>query len=269
MASHSGPQERSWAENVATNTKCPFYTGTTWTQMMTYLVRNGADIEEANSKPLWERARFLENQDPNQELSGAQLAENDPSPRLLKTHLPEHIMRRSVAEGKPRVIVVMRNPKDTLSSFYHWHKNMPFLPTPISWDEFFKQYQRKELFYGDLMEWLVGWWGHRHDENFLFLQFEDMKRDPRSAVAKIAQHCHVTLTSEQLDTIAAHSDFRQMRASGAIKPLLAEFGVPVTDFLRKGEVGDWKNSFTPEQSAYADDQCAKRCDPVDLKFHYE
>ncbi len=99
-------------------------------------------------------------------------------------------------EGKPRVIVVMRNPKDSLVSFYHFHKNQPGLAFPGTWDESFDLYQKKELFYGDFMDFNVGSWQHRGEGNFLFLKYEDMKRDLTSTVQQIAQHCQVKLSPE-------------------------------------------------------------------------
>lgn len=54
---------------------------------MTYLVLNCADVEEANSKPINERWRFLEMKRKDPQQSGAILAQNDPPPRLLKSHL--------------------------------------------------------------------------------------------------------------------------------------------------------------------------------------
>ncbi len=243
-------------------------TGTTWTEMITYLVLNGADIEEANSKALHHRSKFLEMKAPSDQLCGAQMAENEPSPRMLKTHLQEHILRGSVMQGKPRVIVVMRNPKDNLVSFYHWHKNMPFLAYPGTWNDFFELYKKKELYYGDIMDFNVGWWEHRDEENFLFLKFEDMKRDLKSTVQQIAQHCQVKLSPGQVDKIVTQGGFEAMKSSNAIRYEMEAFNMPANSFLRKGVVGDWRNYFTPEQSAYVDALCTDKYEPVGLKFAY-
>ncbi len=235
--------------------------------MMTYLILNGADIEEANSKPLTQRSTYMEIYNHDRGLSGAQIARTGPSPRLLRTHLSEHTLQKGIREGQPRVLVVMRNPKDTLVSFFHFHKNMPFLAYPGTWNDYFEMYRKKQLYYGDVMEYNAGWWKeHRHDDNFLFLWFEDMKRDLRSAAQRVADHCHVTLTSEQLDRIAEHSEFKKMRCSDAVKSACEGYGISVNDMMRKGEVGDWRNHFTPEQSAYVDAEMATYFDPVGLKF---
>ena len=234
--------------------------------MITYLILNGADLQDLNSKPLPHRSRYLEAKRPEDALCGAQLAHTEPSRRLLKTHLSEHVLEKGIRKGQPRVIVVMRNPKDTLVSFYHFHKKMPFLAYPGTWNDFFEMYRKKGIYYGDVIEYNAGWWKHHHDDNFLFLWFEDMKHDLRSAVQQIARHCHMTLTPEQLDRIAEHSEFTKMKTSYAVKSAFEPFKVPVTDILRKGEVGDWRNYFTPEQSAYVEAEMAKWFDPIGLRF---
>ena len=243
--------------------------GGTWAEMMTYLVLNGADIEEANSQSLHLRSKFLELKRLDEGLCGAEMAKNDPSPRMLKSHLQEHVLHKSVMEGKPKVIVVMRNPKDQLVSFYHFHKNLPVLGFPGTWNEFFELYKKKELYYGDIFDFDVGWWKHRDEENVLFLKFEDMKRDLNSTVQQIAQHCQVQLSPSQVGRIVAQGDFQAMKSCGAVRRSVESVGMTLEDFLRKGEVGDWRNYFTPEQSAYVDAQCVERLNPVGLQFAYD
>lgn len=41
-----------------------------------------------------------------------------PSPRLFSTHLSSRFLRTQVLEDRAKFIVVMRNPKDTLVSYY-------------------------------------------------------------------------------------------------------------------------------------------------------
>ena len=39
-------------------------------------------------------------------------------------------------------------------------------------------------------------------------------------------------------------------------------------FMRKGEVGDWKNYFTPEQSAEMDKVCPEKLNGSGLEFDF-
>ena len=47
------------------------------------------------------------------------------------------------------------------------------------------------------------------------------------------------------------------------------FKKEISAFLRKGEVGDWKNYLSKEQNEYLDKVIAERLDPVGLKMTYE
>ncbi len=63
-----------------------------------------------------------------------------PSPRLLKFHLPAHLLPPSIFAKKAKIVYVARNPKDLAVSFYNFHKYIPFLPKYDSWDQFFDDY---------------------------------------------------------------------------------------------------------------------------------
>lgn len=48
------------------------------------------------------------------------------------------------------MLVVFRNPKDTLVSYYHFYKNNPVLPSGQSWDSFFSNFMKGEGVFGTL-----------------------------------------------------------------------------------------------------------------------
>lgn len=39
-----------------------------------------------------------------------------------------------------QILVLFRNPKDTAVSFFHFHNNVPSVPSYSSWDEFFSEF---------------------------------------------------------------------------------------------------------------------------------
>ncbi len=108
--------------------------GTTWTQMLTWLVCHGADTEMAESTNLaiHDLPQFMESQPPGQK-SGVELAEAQSPPRVLKTHLPEWCFTDTFKKCHPKVIVVMRDPKDIIVSFYHMYKKLPAYGT-VHWE---------------------------------------------------------------------------------------------------------------------------------------
>lgn len=46
------------------------------------------------------------------------------------------------------MLVVFRNPKDTLVSYYHFYNNNPVLPSGQSWDVFFSNFMKGEGAFG-------------------------------------------------------------------------------------------------------------------------
>ncbi|XP_070298640.1 sulfotransferase 6B1 [Salvelinus sp. IW2-2015] len=69
-----------------------------------------------------------------------------PSPRLLGTHLhPDNIPGTFIArDEKTKMLVVFRNPKDTVVSYYHFMNTNPVLPNAKSWDSFFTDFMEGE-----------------------------------------------------------------------------------------------------------------------------
>ena len=48
------------------------------------------------------------------------------------------VLKKGLAQKKTKVIVVMRNPKDQLVSWYHMHTIFKDLKREMSWDTFFE-----------------------------------------------------------------------------------------------------------------------------------
>ncbi|KAM9724475.1 amine sulfotransferase-like isoform 1-T2 [Menidia menidia] len=174
-----------------------------------------------------------------------------PSPRLRVTHLQYRFLPPTLSQKKGKVIYVARNPKDVLVSYFYFHKVANMLETPKSFDDFFEKFLRGEVFGSSWFEHVKTWYAHRDEMNLLFITYEEMIQDLRSAVRRIALFLGKELTDEQLDSVVTHSTFSNMRkipqasyeqVSGAL--LSHHLG----KFMRKGTVGDWKNHFTVAQN---------------------
>ena len=64
------------------------------------------------------------------------------SPRMIKTHLPSHLLPGQIFEKKPKVIYIARNPKDIMVSYYNMHNLDVTLPSYKSWNDFFDKFIR-------------------------------------------------------------------------------------------------------------------------------
>jgi len=105
-------------------------------QEIVYLLKNNLDFNKAKANTLEERFPFLEYPYP-----GAKSINKSPSPRLIKTHLPYGFLPSNVDEGK--IIYVVRNPKDTVVSYYHFARMSTILGFIGTFQEF------KERFLSD------------------------------------------------------------------------------------------------------------------------
>ncbi|XP_010609711.1 sulfotransferase 6B1 [Fukomys damarensis] len=170
-----------------------------------------------------------------------------PSPRILTTHLHYDKLPRSILKNKAKVLVIFRNPKDTAVSFFHFHNDVPDIPSYASWNEFFKQFMKGQVSWGSYFDFAINWNKHLDDENVKLILYEDLKENLDTGIKEIAEFLKFSLTGEQIQTISAQSTFQAMREKSQ------KTHGPVGPFLfRKGEVGDWKNLFSEAQNQEMD-----------------
>lgn len=244
--------------------------GTTWMQHIVYAIyRNG--VGPANLQEFMSMCPFLE-------LLGAEGAQSMPRPGAIKTHLPFHMQPYS---QKAKYIYITRNPYDCCVSFYYHTRNMPlYLFEDGTFDQFFDMFVEGKVDFGDYFDHLLSWYEHRGDSNVLFVTYEDLKKDTRGWVLKVADFLgkeygdklrenpevlEKVLTSISVDSMkkinAELGNWTKDLASvplealpAGLRSLVETMGSmlqkPVKgDFVRKGIVGDWKNHFSPEQVA--------------------
>ncbi len=238
--------------------------GTTWSAELVYLIMTMADVETAKKLPLAIRVPFLDFQ-PQGTPSLDEMMEM-PSPRIFKTHLYSKFFDTEIKKAKPKVIVVQRNPKDCLVSYFHFYKNfkISFGDYPGNFDDFFELYKHKHLLFGDFFDHIVSWWEHRNEENYLFTSYEELKKDVRAVIKKFATFLGKELSNEMVDTIAEHTSFEKMKNNPMVnmEPM-------VKDFMRKGIIGDWTNYFNDEQSQLIDEKAKEVEEKYGIKFQYK
>lgn len=215
--------------------------GTSWIQEVAWLVNHDADIATSNDVPSSQRTVYIElRTTDNDKLS--QL-ENVPieSPRHIKWHhssdlLPEQI----VSDSKSKIIYLLRNPKDTVVSWYHFQKKIALYGFTGDFDAFFELFLQGNVAYGCYMHNVRSWWKLRHRPNVLILTYEDMHADLSTVVQKVATFLGKDIMPQQVTAIVEHCQFQQMKDN------------PMTSNMRKGQVGDWRNYLSEDQSRRMD-----------------
>lgn len=267
--------------------------GTTWCQEMCWLIMNNLDYKGAE-KFIFDRSPFLEfdtfmhdyyfllddfllddlllDDDLINKMAkvlsvtdALTHTENLPRPRIIKSHLPLALLPSQLLEKKPKIICVLREPKDVAVSYYHY-----FPPTEGSCttEEFFEAFLEGRMLYGSFWHFSAPLWKMRNDPNVLVLTYEEMKKDLESVVRRTAKFLGKTISEEDMPGLLDHLSFNKMKTNDAfnmknahqevvqhfVLEVLAQSGValqltqPSSDhgLTRKGEVGDHKNVMSPE-----------------------
>ncbi len=241
--------------------------GTTWTQNIVKLLRNNC---EKDGVQLQQSVPWIEaNNDKNRfRVDLAAL----PKPRAFKCHFPYD----TIPSGKPhttpcKYIYIARNPKDVIVSFYfHYARFLVKRDLTLEWDLFFRNFIYGNLEFGDFFDHVLSWWAHRNDDNVLFLTFEDMKKDHRAAIACIANFIEADVSENVIDKVTAETSFNVMSKDNTANYSTSSSIVypGSTPFMRKGEVGDWRNHLTAEQSAEIDQLCEEKLKDTGLVFDF-
>ena len=258
---------------IATYPKC----GTTWMQQIVRLLRNGGQMDDVilDISIPWLEALDC---DLGRSLGfSKEMASSDDllSPRAFKSHFPYEF----VPGGFPhtttaKYIYVMRNPKDACVSRWH-HMIMMNVDPNLTWERYAALWLSTKVPFGTWFDHVVGWWKHKDAANILFMKYEDMKADPYASVHSVADFIGVTdVTEELIQKVVHHSSFTSMKKDSSsnyswkIGPnkLLSK---PGSEFIRKGEVGNWKQYFSDEQSKRFDDIFSEKLGDSGLTFQYE
>lgn len=149
------------------------------------------------------------------------------------------------------VIYVARNPKDVCVSFYHHHRLINCHEFVGDFSEFLDFWCKDLVIYAPFWLHLAEGWSKRDDPNVLFTFYEDLQEDIMRELRRLNTFLGTALTDEQLQTVANHTKFSNMKSRSTTNPTKAaveigRFKANEGEFVRKGITGDWVNYFTQE-----------------------
>ncbi|KAM3860051.1 sulfotransferase 1C2 [Diretmus argenteus] len=243
--------------------------GTTWTQEIVDLLLHNGDAEICRRAPTVIRSPFLEICSPLPIHSGLDRLKKMDPPRVIKTHLPFQLVPLGFWENKCKVIYVARNAKDNLVSYYHFERMNLTQPEPGPWDGYIHKFMRGELSWGSWYDHVKGYWEEREKKNILYLFYEDMKENPRREVKRIMRYLDLSLSDDVISRIVELTSFKNMKENPMANYTFFEKTIldhSISPFMRKGEVGDWTNHFTPDQSKMFDEDYQKQMKEADIPF---
>ena len=245
--------------------------GTTWLSEILDAIYHDGDLEKCRRDAIYNRVPFLEMKAPGI-LSGVEQLEKIPSPRLVKTHLPVHLLPASFQEKDCKVIYMARNAKDVVISYYYFYQMAKIHFDPGILSEFLQAFMDGKVAYGSWYKHVKGWWEKRHEKRLLYLFYEDMKKDPRREIQKILQFLGKEVAEETVARILHHTSFQEMKKNPATnyETMPTELmDHSLSPFMRKGISGDWANHFTVAQNERFDQHYQQQMAGSDLCFQME
>lgn len=186
-----------------------------------------------------------------------------PSPRLFRTHLPYTMLPESIkSHNNSKIVYITRNPKDTFVSQWHFFNSIRTVEEgPLPLLQMFDKFCNGVHAFGPFHDHVLEYWKEsvRRPEKILFLKYEELKRDPRGEVKKLALFLGRRFgKEEEVDKVLWRCSFERLKSlevnKNGVDPWV---GFPKSAYFRLGVVGDWKNSLTEEMKERLDQITSK------------
>jgi hypothetical protein len=166
-------------------------------------------------------------------------------PRILKSH--------DVYDPRyPRVIYIVRDPRDVAVSFYHYNLKVRRFTDEVTLDEFVDRFVAAKIWpsvdlYGTWENHVLSWTRMREgSETFCFLRYEDLLRDPITELKKMAPVLNVSPSPETLTRAVELSSADRMRSlektqTGWVSTKGTRKDKP---FVRAAKSGNWQSALS-------------------------
>uniref|UniRef100_V5HDK8 Putative sulfotransferase domain protein n=1 Tax=Ixodes ricinus TaxID=34613 RepID=V5HDK8_IXORI len=242
----------------------PLKCGNNWLeqimQLILYRGQSANDLTEYNKRM------------PYIEMVGTGALKDMHPPRCFKTHFS---YERQPMNPKAKYVYLTRNPLDVCVSFYHFTRSMPvYRFKDGTFDDFFELFVTGQNDRGDFFDHLMSWYPHKDDANVFFVTYEELKRNFRDTVLRLARFLgeeyakplestelfqkvveqsslsfmsqFLMITEEKMRKATEKGDKDMLEAAKRFACEGPEGILNKSVLVRKGIVGDWKTLFKEE-----------------------
>jgi len=177
-----------------------------------------------------------------------------PRPRILKSH-------ECFQPHYRRGIYIARDPRDVAISFYHHNVKWRNIADDYPMEEFVPRFMAAEFDtrWGTWSDHVLSWRSMRQGrKEFLFLRYEDMKRNPITVLESIGQflrQCsfpNIDLSRDRLARaveLSSPERMRELEKEQAGRWVLTRQTRRDKPFVRTAKAGGWKSVLTPKSVA--------------------
>ncbi|MCL7043070.1 hypothetical protein MKW94_014216 [Papaver nudicaule] len=225
---------------LVTNPKC----GTTWLKALCFATVNRFRFDNPTSK---QHHPLLTN-------NLIYFCLSFSATRLLSTHIPHASLPDSIKDSQCKLVYLCRDPKDTFISFWHFNNKLRKNMEHGSLEEAFEKFCEGVVEFGPFWDNVLGYWkmSLESPERVLFLKYEEMKKEPKIHLMKLAEFLGSPFSAEEENDgvpeeilkLCSFDNLSNLEVNKTGKMPMAGFEFSV--FFRRGEVGDHVNHLTPE-----------------------
>ncbi|XP_002408342.3 sulfotransferase ssu-1 [Ixodes scapularis] len=242
----------------------PLKCGNNWLeqimQLILYRGQSANDLTEYNKRT------------PYIEMVGTDPLKDMHPPRFFKTHFS---YERQPMNPKAKYVYLTRNPLDVCVSFYHFTRSVPvYRFKDGTFDDFFELFVTGQNDRGDFFDHLMSWYPHKDDINVFFVTYEELKRNFRNTVLRLARFLgeeyakplesnelfqkvveqsslsfmsqFLMITEEKMRKLVEKGDKDMLEATKRFAFDGSDGFLNKSVLVRKGIVGDWKTLFKEE-----------------------
>jgi len=199
--------------------------------------------------------------DPDDPVTFANLEWRIPSiytyPNRVLRRLPRVLKSHEIFDPRyPRVIYLVRDPRDVAVSFYHFNIKMRRFGDDLTADEFVDRFIKARIVadvnrYGcwedHVLSWLRTRGGRRERKDFCLVRYEDILKDPIAELKKVAALLGIEPSGERLTRtieLSSAKNMRELERKQAGQWVLTRNTRPDKPFIREARAGAWKGSLS-------------------------
>jgi hypothetical protein len=176
-------------------------------------------------------------------------------PRVLRSH-------ESFDPRYPRVLYLLRDPRDVAVSFYYHNVKLRIFPDGYPMDDFVTHFIRADIApyvdrFGCWEDHVLSWINVREGKpSFCLTRYEDLQADPRAEIAKWMVLLGLHPTAEAIDQairLSSASNMRSLEEKQSKQWRMTKNSRQDIRFIRDAKSGGWRNKLS-ERSVAAIEQ---------------